>query len=79
MTNQNRPLHEIAREISQDWKNLSPYAKPYVEAMSTLDKITDNYMVDSAKEIVLRFLSNAGTWRGETAKRVKLELNKMAK
>lgn len=79
MANTNRPLHEIAREIKQDWKNLSPYAKPYVDAMACLDKITDNYGLDSAKSVVLYFLCNAGTWRGETAKRVKAELKAISK
>jgi len=74
-----RPLHEIAREIKADWKNINFGAKPYVEAMASLDKITDSYMQDSAKGVVLYFLCNASTWRGEVAKRVKAELNKMAK
>jgi hypothetical protein len=79
MSNTNRPLYEIAREIKSDWKNMSPYAKQYVDAMSSLDKITDMYICDSGKTVVLYFLSNAGTWRGEVAKRVKAELKAMAK
>jgi hypothetical protein len=35
--------------------------------------------MDSGRSIVAYFLSNASTWRGETAKRIKLELNKMLK
>jgi hypothetical protein len=31
---------------------------------------------ESAKSIVLNFLKNAGTWRGETAKTVKEELKR---
>jgi hypothetical protein len=74
-----RPIREIAREIRKDWKK--PYfgAVPYLDAMSDLDKITDNYAHDSGSSIVLYFLSNAGTWRGEVAKRVKAELNSMLK
>jgi hypothetical protein len=74
-----RPLSEIASEIMKDWKE--PYfgVVPYLEAMSSLDSIDDMYMIDSAKEIVLYFLSNATTWRGETAKRIKKELNQMLK
>ncbi len=75
----NRPLHEIAAEIRKDWKNLSPYAKPYLEAMQTLNSIDEMYYQDTAKSVVLYFLSNAATWRGETAKRIKLELKEMAK
>lgn len=79
MKNQTRPIFEIAKEIKGDWKPCYFGAKPYLDAMTTLDKITDNYFYDSGKEIVLRFLSNAGTWRGETARRVKKELNAMLK
>ena len=74
---QNRPLHEVARDIRNDWKN--PYfgAKPYLDAMATLDSINDNYGWDSADSIVRYFLANASTWRGETAKKIKKELKAM--
>ena len=76
----NRPLYVIANEINKDWgKNMSNFAKPYVTAMQSLDKITDNYMFDSAKSIVLYFLANASGWRGEKAKAIKAELRKMCK
>ena len=74
-----RPLYEIARDIKNDWKNVYFGAKPYLDAMATLDSINDNYMFDSAKTIVLYFLGNASTWRGDTAKRIKAELKAMAK
>ena len=74
-----RPLYEIASEIRKDWKKVYFGAVPYLDAMSTLDSINDNYMFDSAKSVVLYFLANAGTWRGETAKRVKAELKTMSK
>ena len=78
-----RPIHEIAREIRSDWnkqgKGVSPYAKPYLDAMFSLDRITDNYIFDSGKSVVLYFLSNATSWKGETARRVKAELKGMCK
>lgn len=74
-----RPLYVIAAEIRKDWKNVNFGAEPYLGAMMGLNKITEKYGVDSAKSIVAYFLSNASTWRGEVAKRVKLELNKMIK
>ena len=77
-SNQPRPLYQIAKEIRQDWKNVYFGAVPYLQAMMTLDSIDSNYGMDSAKSIVLYFLSNASTWRGETAKRIKSELKKMA-
>jgi hypothetical protein len=75
-----RSLYEIANEIKKDWAGKVYFgAKPYLEAMGTLDNISDSYGMDSGKSIVAYFLANASTWRGDTAKRVKLELNKMIK
>ena len=74
-----RELHVIAREIKKDCGSKMYFgAKPYVSAMECLRSITDNYGCDSAKSIVLYFLANAATWRGETAKRIKTELKKLA-
>jgi hypothetical protein len=74
-----RMICEIASEIRSDWKK--PYfgAVPYIEAMRSLVSIKDNYGLDSATSVVTYFLANASTWRGETAKRVKLELKQMLK
>lgn len=75
-----RPIYEIAREIKKDWgAKVNFAAKPYLDAMMSLDSIDDNYFFDSAKSVVLYFLSNASTWRGETAKRIKAELKAMCK
>jgi hypothetical protein len=76
---QNRPLHIIADEICEDWKDVNYGAKPYLEAMSTMNKITDTYGQDSAQSVVCYFLSNASTWKGEVAKRIKIELNQLIK
>lgn len=78
MESTTRSLSEIAREIKKDWTKVYFGAVPYLQAMCTLNSINDNYGMDSAKSIVLYFLSNASTWRGETAKRIKAELKKMA-
>lgn len=75
-----RPLSTIAREISADWGHKVNYAaKPYLEAMRGLNSINDFYYQDSAKSVVAYFLSNAATWRGDVAKRVKAELKAMIK
>ena len=74
-----RPLYTIAREIRKDWKNVSCYAAPYLNAMSCLNSVDDNYIMDSGRSIVSYFLANAGSWRGETAKRIKAELKAMVK
>lgn len=73
-----RPLSVIAEEIATDWKKVNHAAVPYLDAMGSLNKINDKYIVDDAKSIVLYFLANAGTWRGDTARRVKAELKAMA-
>lgn len=78
-TKQVRPLYEIASEIRKDWKPVNYAAVPYLDAMRDLDRITDNYLFDSGRSVVAYFLSNASTWRGETAKRVKAELKTMLK
>lgn len=78
-TTQTRPLYEIAKEIRKDWGSKVYFgAVPYLNALSTLDKPTDSYINESAKTMVIYFLANATTWRGETAKRVKAELKKIA-
>ena len=74
-----RSLREIAREIRADWKRVYFGAVPYLDAMSVLDKVSDNFYADDAKSIVLYFLSNATTWKGDVARRVKAELKAMVK
>lgn len=75
-----RPLYTIAAEIRKDWGSKLNYAaKPYLDAMSELSSIKDAYYLDSGRSIVAYFLANAGTWRGEVARRVKAELNAMLK
>lgn len=75
-----RALHVIAQEIQRDWGDKMYFgAVPYVRAMSRLGKLTGKYGMDDADDIVRYFLSNAKTWRGETARRVKAELREMIK
>lgn len=69
-------LHQIAEIISNDWKPVHYTAKPYLDAMHGLRNITDNHGHDSGSSIVCYFLSNANTWKGETARAIKAELNK---
>jgi hypothetical protein len=74
-----RELSAIAREVRSDWKKVYFGAVPYLDAMATLSSIEDGYGYDSAKSIVIYFLANASTWRGDVAKRVKAELKEMCK
>lgn len=54
-----KTISTIAREISHDWKNVNYAAKPYLQAMYSLDSINDSYYQDSAKSVVSYFLANA--------------------
>jgi hypothetical protein len=72
-----RPLHTIATDIRVHWSRVNYAAAPYLAAMATLDNINDSYGYDSGKSIVRYFLSNASTWRGEDARRIKAELKKL--
>ena len=69
-----RPIYEIADEITRLWKNVNFAAVPYLKAMRNISSVADTYGADDGREIVLYFLSNADTWRGPDAKRLKDEL-----
>jgi hypothetical protein len=73
-----RPLYAIADEIRRDWGAKINYAaRPYLDAMRSLEAVTDRYGMDTGHDMVAYFLSNATTWRGDTARRVKAELKAM--
>lgn len=69
-------IYQIAAIIRSDWQR--PYfgAVPYIEAMAAMSSIDDAYGYDDGRGIVAYFLSNASTWRGETARNVKAELKR---
>ena len=82
-----RSLADIAVDIWDDIDAQYPdgnrpnwwhYAKPYVEAMSYLNRIEDNYYQDSGRSVVLYLLANLTYWRGDTARSIKAELKTMA-
>jgi hypothetical protein len=74
-----RPIHEIATDIKAAWPKVYFGAVPYLDAMRSLDKITDSFGYDSADSIVRYFLSNASTFRGERARALKAELKGLLK
>ena len=79
MNLETKSISEIAAIIRQDWQKVNYAAKPYLEAMGSLESVKSFYGYDSGKSVVLYFLSNASAWRGETAKAVKLELKNRTK
>jgi len=77
-----RTISDIAEEISSDWTPPYP-GNAYIKPMMYLGSIDDRYSYgrfpESARSIVLGFLSTAAGWRGDTARRVKAELRSILK
>ena len=73
-------LAQLAGHIRADWKNVNFAAKPYLDAMSTIDTIKDEgFGFDMPNSTVIYFLSNATSWRGDTARSIKAELKRRTK
>jgi len=74
-----RSISSIARDIKRVW--VKPYfgAKPYLDAMMSLDGINSRFYEDSASSVVMYFLANASTFRGNDAKVLKQELKNLLK
>jgi hypothetical protein len=76
--------HRQPQAIAHDIRLHAPrghwwvYAAPYVEALSELVSWQDVYGPgrESAREIGLRFLCNAGPWRGPMARSIKNEIRR---
>lgn len=64
----------IRRDFREQGKKIPASAEPYLDALSTLGSVDDNYYQDSGSSIVAYALSNLGTYKGETARLVKTEL-----
>lgn len=61
-----------AAKIQKDWGDrLSSRAALYVEAMSGLRSVQDQYGLETGADVVRRFLLNAGAWRGHVAQQKK--------
>ncbi len=70
-----RPIHVIAHEIKSIWgEKINFGAKPYLDAMRFLKTTADAFHEDSAESIIRYGLSNMTGFRGEDARRLKLEL-----
>jgi hypothetical protein len=67
-------ISDLALIIANDWAKVNFAARPYLDAMFNLQSIKDMYYAESGRSIVLYFLNNATSWKGDTAKTVKAEL-----
>ena len=74
-----RSVRAIAIDIIAHWPKPNYAAVPYLKAMEEITDIKGYYYMDRADSIVRYFLSNAGSWRGEHARRIKAELKAMLK
>lgn len=77
--NERVTVSEIAYAIAKDWQNISPYAADYLNAMKEITDIEGSYYADSAKSVVMYFLANAGSYRGDNARSYKALLKAMVK
>ena len=77
--NERVTVSEIAHAIAKDWTNVSPYAADYLNAMKEIRSVDDNYYADSAKSVILYFLANASSYRGDNARAYKALLKDMVK
>lgn len=73
-TTKHRKISDIAWDIKNEWKKVYFGAVPYLDAMCSLTDAQSAYGMDSAKEVVLYFLSNANSFRGPKARELKAEL-----
>ena len=71
-----RNIETISKEIKEDWKTIPIYAKVYLDVMI---KLGNDVLNEYDKSIILGFLANAQYWKGETARRIKKELNGLLK
>ena len=74
-----REIHEVARDIRREWKKVNFAAAPYLRAMDTLTDSRSSFGMDSAQEVVARFLCNASGFRGGNAPALKAELKAIMK
>jgi hypothetical protein len=69
-----KDIAQLAKLILKDWPVPNYAAAPYLNAMTELKTVNDKHWHDSAENIILRFLSNSSSWRGDMARAIKAEL-----
>jgi hypothetical protein len=73
-------LSQIATVVYEDHRQqgrpVDYAAKPYLEAMSSLQHIDDMYLQDTGISIVSYFLSNSSSYKGDVARAIKNELKR---
>lgn len=72
-----RSINAIAQEIKAAWPNINPYAEQYRHALEHC--VDGKYICEDENSLILYFLTNASSWRGEEARRLKAELKQRIK
>ena len=82
-----RPLNRVAAEIDVAFKDIKrnqnptpgyvTHCRPYIDAMLSMKSFRDFYGIDTGDDIGKRFLANAQSWRGDTARRLKAEIKQL--
>ena len=65
---------EVRSHLKEQGKKVPPSAKPYLDAMDSLDSVNDSYGADSGKSVVAYAVSNLKFY-GTRGKAIKAELN----
>ena len=74
-----RPLYEISRAIRKAWPRPHFAALPYLDALRDITSTDEMFYHETGASVVRRFLANAQTFRGPTAKALKEELKEHLK
>lgn len=74
-----RKISEIANEIVANKQTVGYAAQPYLEAMTQITGLDENFGADSATSVIMYFLGNAAAWKGPLARSIKEELRQMLK
>jgi hypothetical protein len=69
----------LALRIREEWPNISPFAKPYVDAMALCETWDSPYCAEDARSMGLYFLVNAAGFRGSAAKEIKAQIKAAVK
>lgn len=73
-----RALNEIAAEIEFEWDGIPPRAAEIVDALGTVERVTDRIYGEPAGALVRELLSLAKGWTGDRATEIKKELTRKA-
>lgn len=69
-----RPLQEIADEIASCYDTMGVGAAEWVDAMSCMEGVTDQYHDLNGREVVRNFLDLSRGWRTQDGNRIREEL-----